>query len=1184
MVSRRSIRSTITASCRFRRVRAPSRHSWQPSGALSIIDRVNAPIAHDAPGASDPGPRHRLDHEPVLIVSGCTGATRRYRCLNHAEQLFLRGIPVRVVSPWQHDIVDAGLGHGFVILHRVAWDPTVQMLIDQTRDTGGVALFDIDDLVFEPESTPLHRGVVHLPPDEQDLYHDGVRRYRRTLLACDGAIVPTAFLAERIRALGLPAWISRNCVDVELLERSRRAARDVSSRRPAGDELLSANAEGGRSSSEGRVAVSYASGGATNDEADSEGRVVIGYASGSRTHDQDFAEAAGPAVLRIMERRPEVELRIVGQLDLGFGWDAVRERVRHIGHVDWRALPAEIAQSDISLAPLEIENPFCMAKSELKWLEASACGVPTVASATEAFRSAIQDGLNGLLATDTESWELAIESLIARPAHRAEIGAAACETIEGRRTTAAQAESFERTLAEARATLRPETRPPDPPVFVDGRPGRGLKVTILAPEPAQGSGGHTTLMRMVAGLEAAGHAVTVIIEPGPHMRDASERAVEEFVRAHFPKSAAKIRFGAAIEPCDVAIATGWTTALRVAVAECARTKLYFVQDFEPYFQPLSADSLAAKSTYSLGLGHITIGPWLADTLHERFGARAVAIDFGVEHEIYFPAAIVGGGASAGSAANVGGGASAGGGAIAEVGARSGSAAIAGVGAITGSATIEEGEAITEVAAIATPRVVFYGRGSTPRRGVALGLEALAHVKAARPEVEIVLYGGDRPGLADFPHVHAGVLSRPELAALYRSATVGLALSYTNLSLVPIEMAACGLPVVAIDAEPVRWYQRDGETCHVVAPTVEAIADGILRVLDDKALREQLASGGLRTVADMTWERATAQFVQHVEDYVTADVSKDLSTDVTAHSRGIVAPCLDWLSGVPNSRLVAIGFGKSDAWSSVGGSGDSGGSSGQSAVGSSIGSIGWHIDLNSDGLRRVELRVQSGGLVGDADLVLQILEHASSPRAIATVAVPMSAILDEAWTAFDLKPLTSSAGRRLHLRLSALAAPRARTAQHARSLRPTATGMAETSEEDATPAAAPPIAWLEVDEAGRPAHRTWSCGPTAAGVSRASIAIRAADDPEVRDLLHRRRRDLALRRLRLAQLRRRRILAALTRFWWRWTRPVPAGPLRPWRADAPASEKFFRGLTIYGPLPVARELVSWLRFSLGARRK
>ncbi len=679
-------------------------------------------------------PLLRSDFPPVLIASGCDGATQRYRCFHHEEQLRVRGIPVRVVMQWHPDLLAAGLGCGLVVLHRVAMDPAVEALIVQTHDSGGVVLFDIDDLVFDPEATGWHRGVAHLPPEEQVRYHDGVRRYRETLLASDGALVPTDFLAERVRALGKPVWLSPNCLDLELVRLSERAI--AACARPDPD------------------------------------RVVLGYASGSRTHDEDFAEAAGPALRRLMSRHPEVVLRTVGPLELGPEWAPLSDRIESLAEVDWRELPGVLATFDISLAPLEIANPFCQAKSELKWLEASVCRVATVATATRAFAAAIEEGVTGLLAGSADDWEAALELLVTDTVRREAIATEGYETVRARRTTAAQAASYEGTLRAAFSSLVPRSVPPPPPAEPDG----SLRVNILLPEPVRGSGGHMSIMRMVAGLAEAGHQVTVHVDRGPLFQEATDEELARFFGRHFPRADASFRLGREFTPADVAVATGWTTASAVAFASNARAKLYFVQDFEPYFQPMGPAYVAAESTYRLGLGHITLGPWLAGLLCERYGAEAVPIDFGVEHDIYY---------SAGTPRR--------------------------------------------------PQVVFYGRGTTPRRGTELGLEALRLVKASRPDVEVVLYGGQQCGRSPEGFVQAGVLTRDALAALFRESVAGLALSYTNMSFVPLEMMACGCAVVAVDAPPVRWFLADGENAVVTESTAEALADGVVRALGGEPL-------------------------------------------------------------------------------------------------------------------------------------------------------------------------------------------------------------------------------------------------------------------------------------------------------------------------------------------------------------
>jgi glycosyltransferase involved in cell wall biosynthesis len=73
------------------------------------------------------------------------------------------------------------------------------------------------------------------------------------------------------------------------------------------------------------------------------------------------------------------------------------------GQIEWREfvpldqLPNEIAQFDVNLAPLEVGNPFCEAKSELKYFEAALAGVPTIASPTGPYRRAIRHGETGFL-------------------------------------------------------------------------------------------------------------------------------------------------------------------------------------------------------------------------------------------------------------------------------------------------------------------------------------------------------------------------------------------------------------------------------------------------------------------------------------------------------------------------------------------------------------------------------------------------------------------------------------------------------------------------------------------------------------------------------------------------------------------------------------------------------------------
>jgi glycosyltransferase involved in cell wall biosynthesis/ubiquinone/menaquinone biosynthesis C-methylase UbiE len=325
----------------------------------------------------------------VLIISGSEGDMERYRCHHAQEQLGLRGVSCEV-----RHVNDAALPwripqYELVILHRVPWFESVEKIITQARHRDALVVLDIDDLVFDIELVSRIDALRTMDKAQRDLYLDGVRRYRQTVELCDGALVTTDYLAQAIAKLGKPAWIHRNALSAELIKISDAA-------------FLSSNPR--------------------------KDKVIIGYASGTRTHNRDFQEAQ-PALRRILERYPQVELWIVGHLDLDKTWEPLKNRVRRVSFVPWRELPHLLAQFDINLAPLELGNPFCEAKSELKYFEAGIVGVPTVASRTSAFEFAIRHGENGMLADGEESWFEALDQLVSDPKFRLAVGSRARQDV-----------------------------------------------------------------------------------------------------------------------------------------------------------------------------------------------------------------------------------------------------------------------------------------------------------------------------------------------------------------------------------------------------------------------------------------------------------------------------------------------------------------------------------------------------------------------------------------------------------------------------------------------------------------------------------------------------------------------------------------------------------------------------------
>ena len=155
-------------------------------------------------------------------------------------------------------------------------------------------------------------------------------------------------------------------------------------------------------------------------------RIYIGYLSGSKTHDQDFAQVEA-ALLEVMQRHPEVYLKLVGVLDES-GMEPVQNRIEKLPFMDWRQLPGVIAGLDINLMPLE-NSLFHCCKSENKWTEAALVKVPSVMSRNREMEYVIENGKDGWMCATKEEWVSALESLVTDEKARKAMGEAAHEKV-----------------------------------------------------------------------------------------------------------------------------------------------------------------------------------------------------------------------------------------------------------------------------------------------------------------------------------------------------------------------------------------------------------------------------------------------------------------------------------------------------------------------------------------------------------------------------------------------------------------------------------------------------------------------------------------------------------------------------------------------------------------------------------
>jgi glycosyltransferase involved in cell wall biosynthesis len=97
--------------------------------------------------------------------------------------------------------------------------------------------------------------------------------------------------------------------------------------------------------------------------------------------------------------------------------------------------------------------------------------------------------------------------------------------------------------------------------------------------------------------------------------------------------------------------------------------------------------------------------------------------------------------------------------------------------------------------------------------------------------------------------HLGLLDYEATGDLYRTCDVGVSLTVSeHPSYLPIELMACGVPVVAFDLPAGYWILHHDENALLARRTSDSLEEQISRLISDADLRERLQAGALATIA------------------------------------------------------------------------------------------------------------------------------------------------------------------------------------------------------------------------------------------------------------------------------------------------------------------------------------------------
>ena len=349
-----------------------------------------------------------------------------------------------------------------------------------------------------------------------------------------------------------------------------------------------------------------------------------------------------------------------------------------------------------------------------------------------------------------------------------------------------------------------------------------LTIGWVCAAPSLGSGGHTTMFRMVRALEQAGHTCQILLY-SRHHGDLDRHT--EIIRRGWPQVQADVRIvDDEVTDLDGCVATSWFTAHVMAKRLTAGVRgFYFIQDFEPFFYPRGSMYELAADSYRFGFRHIALGDMVASCISTEVGIESTVLPFGCDTDIY---------------------------SLLNHGPRRG--------------------------------VVFYAKPGVPRRGYELCVLALREFHRRRPEQPIHVYGSRGPDL-EIPVIMHDRLSPAELNLLYNGTIAGLAMSFTNISLVAEEMLAAGtIPVVNDSPLP----RADIANQHVAwtIPTPAAIAETLVGLVDGSDLAERAAAAA-QGVRHGGWNRTGQLLVAAVENEFYETVPH---IDGDIHGRPVIA--------------------------------------------------------------------------------------------------------------------------------------------------------------------------------------------------------------------------------------------------------------------------------------------------------
>ena len=347
------------------------------------------------------------------------------------------------------------------------------------------------------------------------------------------------------------------------------------------------------------------------------------------------------------------------------------------------------------------------------------------------------------------------------------------------------------------------------------------KVDWIIPIPTKGAGGFRTILQNALSLVERGYTSTLYLIPNSSEfidADGVKKNIDEW----FSVSCLDVKVaGDVLYDSDVIIATSWDTAEYVYAQPC-KNKLYFVQDYEPWFFPLGDEYICAEQSYHYDLSIIALGEWLASKVSKESRSSVYSCAFGADLSIY-----------------------------------------------------KKLDGVKQEKAICA---IFQPEKS--RRLSGLLVESIALFNELVPDLKVYLYGsqGQEVRLQGVDVEYVGILTPSECNELYNRCLCGISLSCTNPSRIPFEMMAAGLPVVELDRESNR-IDFPSTAVKLASCNASGLVSSVREIIESKELQERMSESGIVCMQGRDLSFEGGQFCEALEKAIHKErigVEKDVA--------------------------------------------------------------------------------------------------------------------------------------------------------------------------------------------------------------------------------------------------------------------------------------------------------------------